>query len=689
MDFLQHTERSRPTIEMEHLRAKPREREKRQVLKGREDIEDLSTFFNQYRKPLQEVSNNPGRVLSTETPQARIEPPELIRPPEPQFLYPKQIDHSPIRRPQPPSLVSAGKYTDSASRVSGKATTYLSWSETQFSPAKRRPMDTDNRRQVSPIPDAIQRSIEKTGIYRDTGIEMRQYQPTSPTRDHTRMKQRQPERRPGGPKERQRDRHHVGDVSRFRPKGATTSTSSSKEPQSSPPRHRSSHHKTRHATKHTTEIEAQPKAFDIRDSNTTETSSNRATTSAESQGNPVVERFGLEMGRHQKGNPRTDNQQTSESLSISVMPETPLVDRAQLAKNAKVKRPSTTLPIVSTAITGDILKSGGIFSKEQNVRPATTEPTSTGITSQLSQSAQLSDQPSVPVHESTQQNKQGISGQPAQNPQHNISVQQVSRAEENGVPTQGPTPQSLAASLLQYRGSSSTIRNNQEISTLRINSPTLLGGLPLRGGLVHQFDPESRMSALSPQGPLFIRQTQQHDFIPELGRPQIATSMNLFNPEPLVPPTLYTYQPTYAEHPNLGNLGLETQEAVMHPEDEVYNGIDCDAGDEHMFDGNHSGYAQETFPNDEQYNEPPQEANHVDNRINTDWYEGEQFQQQGDGQAYYDGRLLETEGFAEELYRDRIRQENFVSDEGLIQRTAFPNGDAYYPENIWLHQQPY
>lgn len=652
MYFLQNTERPRPTIEMEHLRSKTREKEKRKVLKGREEIEDLSTFFNQYRKPLQEVSNNPGRELATEKPHARVGPPESIRQ-EPQFLYARQIDNSPIRRPQAPSLVSAEKYTDSASRVSGKATTYISWSETKFSPVKRRQKNTDHRRSLSPIPAAIQRSIEKTGIYRDTGIEMRQ-QPPDFTRNHTTTRLPRTETSRRSPKNRKRNRHHVGDLRGFRPEAITATTSTSNdEARSSPPRHNTNQHKNRRPRKYINEnAEAEAKAFEIRNSNTTETSSNRPTTSTESRGNPVVEHFDRELGWHQSGNPQNNHQQTSESLTNSAIPETPLLDRAQLAKNAKVKRPSTTLPIVSTTATG-------VFSEEQNVRPATTEPSTTGVTSQLPQSAQLSEQPSVPVHESTQENNQGNSMQPALGLQHSASVQPVpveSRAEDIVVPMQGPTPQSLAASLHQSRGSSSTIRNNQEISTLRFNTPNLLGGLPLRGGLVHQFDPESRMSAPSSQGPLFIRQAQQQDpnpqyAIPGLARADIVNSMNFFSPKVTVPPIAYSHRPTYMEPPSTGNLGMETHEDMLYPEERVYDCMHYDPGDEPIVDGCHAGYAQESLLDDEGYtNNPPLEMEYSNDQMTADWYEGGQYQQQDNGQAYYDGRLLEREAFTEKFY---------------------------------------
>ncbi|CAG8972916.1 hypothetical protein HYALB_00001336 [Hymenoscyphus albidus] len=692
MDFLQKSERPRPIIEMEHLKSKSREKEKRKLLKSREDIEDLSAFFNQYRKPLQEVNNNRGSGFSEETSQTQL---ESNHPPMKQSLYARQRDPSPIRGSQPPSLVSAGRLTDAASKVSGKATTYVSWSETQFSPVKVLPAGIYDRRQVSPIPDAVQKSIEETGVYRNTGIQMRPYPQNSPTRLYTSTKEKQSEKRQKGTRDGQRKRGHDDDdgVNGFLPRAVITSVSSSHQAQSSPRRREIRLHKLRHGRKHENIIEAQSRGLNAHDSSTSGISSNRPTTSKESRENLVLKHYDRESGWHQKGDFPNDHQEPSNSPSVSVIPETPLLDRVQIAKKARVKRPSTTLPVVSIAASEKNTKGEAIATEKQGVRPATIEPVTTGSTSQMPQSTPL------PLHDSMHPNQGEKSGQADQNPtgeQHGTSDPRNpggSHADVN-VPNQGPTPQSLAESLHQSRGSSSTIKINHNASTLRINNPVLLGGLPLRGGLAHQFDPASRMLDMSSMGALFIRQAQHSDtrpqqFFPEFIRPQIGNNMNSLETESPVPSLVDNYQPSRAEYQSRGPIGMEIQGNGVYPEGESYDSMYDGANQGQMFE-NDLDYAQETFQNNLQYDTSQLQGVGSDVKdVNMGWYEGARFQHRDDDGAYYDDRFLGTEVLQEETFPDENEHGNFMTDEGFIQRDDYQDEASYYPENEWRHQQLY
>ncbi|KAG0650761.1 hypothetical protein D0Z07_2736 [Hyphodiscus hymeniophilus] len=63
---------------------------------------------------------------------------------------------------------------ETTSRSSENSTTFLTWSRTQISPggtATSRRRDFDSQNHQSPIPEPIRRSIESTGIFRDTGID--------------------------------------------------------------------------------------------------------------------------------------------------------------------------------------------------------------------------------------------------------------------------------------------------------------------------------------------------------------------------------------------------------------------------------------------------------------------------------------------------------------------------------------
>jgi len=171
--------------------------------------DEISTFFKPNRAPLQDVSSNrsgPSHDL------LRVE----------SNLYTKQLDseqdvryHRDLEPLNLPSQTSRGieatepssdryqvgysysaspavnhsiNVPGSTSRVSGHATTYVTWSESQRSPASTTDNDSIDQRSISPTPDSVRRSIEKTGIFRDTGIRrtLKSYQATESPRMYER-----------------------------------------------------------------------------------------------------------------------------------------------------------------------------------------------------------------------------------------------------------------------------------------------------------------------------------------------------------------------------------------------------------------------------------------------------------------------------------------------------------------------
>ncbi|PBP22383.1 hypothetical protein BUE80_DR006729 [Diplocarpon rosae] len=190
MDFLQHSSRKGPAEIRERVTSKFREQEKRKATRAQEEI---STFFGPLKMPLQKVSTNRTKPYSSRATNDRS-------------IYAKQLEqdqnqktssyersgsfdcqqeqHFSKERPGPPSpkQQAYGSYSraasnlidhpGSASKLSSKATTTLSWSASQVSPAITSPERVLNRLSVSPTPSSVWRSIENTGVFKGTGIEI-------------------------------------------------------------------------------------------------------------------------------------------------------------------------------------------------------------------------------------------------------------------------------------------------------------------------------------------------------------------------------------------------------------------------------------------------------------------------------------------------------------------------------------
>lgn len=199
MEFLQHSHKSGPVGKGDTVISKSREKEKRKVTRAQEEI---STFFRPNRIPLQEVSSNKGgpsfanaknarpiytnqlesdrRSKSYDRSQSLDIPQERSR----RFERPWPLSD---QKQAPTNLSPAVSHTmrlpNSTSRLSGKATTYLSWSESPISPAVTSRRSNRDAIALSPTPDSVWRSIENTGIFKDTGIKIvqdsRRAQPSS------------------------------------------------------------------------------------------------------------------------------------------------------------------------------------------------------------------------------------------------------------------------------------------------------------------------------------------------------------------------------------------------------------------------------------------------------------------------------------------------------------------------------
>jgi hypothetical protein len=187
MDFLQRSSRHMSSMKEDKASSKSREKEKRKAARAQVEI---STFFKPRQMPLQPVPLNQGSRAPSAYTRDRLSgsgnsdldynyldrhkerSQSFHNPEKPTLDFQRSgpasdILSAPIRCSQISSPQSV------ASKLSGKATTYISWSETQISQdAKSQDLRKLDRTQASPSSESVLRTLENTGIFRDTGISM-------------------------------------------------------------------------------------------------------------------------------------------------------------------------------------------------------------------------------------------------------------------------------------------------------------------------------------------------------------------------------------------------------------------------------------------------------------------------------------------------------------------------------------
>ena len=195
MAFLQHSNTKTAPEPDSTGKSKWREKDRRKRLRAQEEIAE---FFVPKRQPMQEMGNNTdhgyskyrddnarqesvdrgeGFHLRRSSPHYQRTPSLDLR--QRSYLYSKRLERSPHRSLPPHEDSPAKQYLravlNSPHPFSGQATSYISWSETQFTPEQRATKQQGFEQQIeSPIPEHVQRSIERTGILRDTGISILQ-----------------------------------------------------------------------------------------------------------------------------------------------------------------------------------------------------------------------------------------------------------------------------------------------------------------------------------------------------------------------------------------------------------------------------------------------------------------------------------------------------------------------------------
>ncbi|KAF8857005.1 hypothetical protein BDZ45DRAFT_452700 [Acephala macrosclerotiorum] len=350
MNFLQHSNRHPQVEQKPKASSKAREKEKRKASRAQEEITE---FFRPSRNPLEETHPNEDRRRAS-----------FSKPTEKRSVYVKQVEqenrqqsHDDIKSLEPrqrpyvglrhsassserlstyhsvsPAILDPRKYHESASRASEKGTTYVSWSETQLSPsASSQRLTIVDHRPVSPTPESVWRSIENTGIFRDTGIKMssamvRRNERPSSRLDRTKTSSASESARYSQVRSSTSPRRLSPEVEhnhRLDPRS-----------QDERPASAASRGRTRTPLAESLQLPRNPGAAENLQ-NLQEIGNVRRRT--------VIEYFDSEHGWHETSNPLGRcKSRTSDPPRESV--STP-IDRQELAKAARIKRPSTTLPL--------------------------------------------------------------------------------------------------------------------------------------------------------------------------------------------------------------------------------------------------------------------------------------------------------------------------------------------------------
>ncbi|KAH6666585.1 hypothetical protein B0J14DRAFT_677846 [Halenospora varia] len=514
MEFLQHSNQNLQAAKNDRITSKSREKE---LLKISRVEEEISTFFQSKKMPLTEINSNRGhspsatmlegcRYNESNNENHREQERERSQSYEPPLYRARDssgINHTSDSSVKDPRVSLAVTEPEKAPITTGllseKATTYVSWSETQLSTeGDCRPprLDTSEERPRSPTPESVRRSIENTGIYRGTGIDTRRGMNTSPG------------------KSLKRRRHVEEQYFSHTTSKPFTMTSGSRNPSSTPQgssvaRNLSSENRphlalSRGGTERSRSGESQ--------------SISEAKPSRSPPKRFIIQHFDEKLGWHQKFCPKQQRRHSDvidkERSTPKELRSTP-INREQIAKDARIKRPSTTVPI--TRIIGNVSNSldadKSVMEHQHGTRMM---PARADQPMAAASSTKLPD----PVHFEAPGRARGSEGRLLSNPQR-LNEQGLTQNQalldyrppaqhEQGVERlDAPQFLQLEASRNPNNGGS----GEGTPATCEIQkSPTLLG-LPLRGGWNHQansnIDSSTHLSPSLEAQSLFIRQTQR------------------------------------------------------------------------------------------------------------------------------------------------------------------------------------
>jgi hypothetical protein len=562
MDSLRNSERNRHTTEMELAVAKSRQKE---IRKASQPVEDISAFVNQFRKPLHEIDLINGQ--RTFLPTAETE-----------ATTGGDTNNTSLDKYASSERVSLPRRTASESvlEVPRRPSSYVSWSETQYS--RNKSMEHPRRRSMhhpaSKTSESVNRSLEATGIFVDTGIEDEHPYTRSFTEDlpqmerhrrHELLKHGQTISRVSETSfEDQLPRYPASSsVPRRRqygnrgPRNSTPEWKEDKPQQSDRSHHPYEDHQPPQSDRHGTTTHHQSvdraRHNNVRLDEVSRPQSN--------EGGVIVKQFDKDLGCHQEPSSSSHNNTSIRPFSASNVPET--VDtrrpsREELAKRARIKRPATTLPAVQPNRLGDQTVATKHSTSAERAQDSEIH-TSIANPSQLPPPTV---QPLCPTIQKQNETDNMSPSRRSDSSHHTTLSDRVARIERGLAQQRIPPP--VATAQMQQAPSLMSPPSHAPPTDL-----TTKLGLPVRGGMSYHIAPRPRSSLLHHTNSLFWRQAHHEDNYRFHSPVRVISGINDTNEHPS---QLATNCP-YFNDPQLDSMNFQHDEYIEEDrgEDHMYN----------------------------------------------------------------------------------------------------------------------
>ncbi|KAJ8059131.1 hypothetical protein OCU04_012106 [Sclerotinia nivalis] len=248
----------------------------------------------------------------------------------------QQVQPNQVRFPRDLTPQFLSKNVADRNMYSETADTIVTWSESQNSPratmALRRAREQYCHRQNSTTPDSVRGSMEKTGIFKDTGVE-------SSSRRKSHMREAV-SKRPYGTREKVSASTTDGPAVISRDLSSLSTDSTQKSHEISPP-------------PNFQQQDCLSRPLSQMGKKTEDTSLERKThDSAEIRvglQRTVVEYYDPNRGWYRKEGSKPPSKSPERPSDLAVAPIPTPLTRQQMARNARIKRPSTTLPVIREA----------------------------------------------------------------------------------------------------------------------------------------------------------------------------------------------------------------------------------------------------------------------------------------------------------------------------------------------------
>ena len=355
MEFLQHTSRHAAPKDAPRVTSKSRGKAKYRASREQDRI---SMFFKSTKSPLSETSPSARKerspIYMSDERSVYIkhgaadrvqEHSQSIDLPEKRYTgldqagpFSKRFSAS---RGRTPSIQYLRTMPDTTSKLSENATTGVAWSETQISHGATAASTRQNHKyHASPIPEPVRRSIESTGIFRDTGIGGTPgltSSRTRPTRPQDDLYHKQVSKDIQG---------NAKDLNHTTKQTSLKGTFTYKPTELTARRPRPATQDQNPRPRQNPKMEKGEASKELRSSNENQTTS-REDSATRKSSEIVVEHLDPELGWQQQRDPsRLEKTKDAPSLDIPQYRElkSSPTTREEIAKHARVKRPAAALP---------------------------------------------------------------------------------------------------------------------------------------------------------------------------------------------------------------------------------------------------------------------------------------------------------------------------------------------------------